>query len=268
MKKEDIKLIISDIDGTLINDNDELPHNFIEMIDELAKRDIIFVAASGRGILSIKEKLQYEADNLYIISDNGAITSSRDKIINVNSFNQDDFIKITKVFQQLDDVTIATSTHKDNYAQIPNEQHNIDFLDEFYASYEIVDDLSECVGEFVSVSMHHYDNTSENYQSELLRNLSNDIDLVQAGANWIDALPHNNNKGIAVTQLAEILDIDLKHTIGFGDYNNDIQMLQTVNKGYAMMDATDSVKAVADEIIGSNNDNSVIKKIYELLEIK
>ena len=86
MKKEDIKVVISDIDGTLITDYDELPDNFIEMVDRLNEMGIIFVAASGRGANSIKNKLQYEADNLYIISDNGSIIMKGDDVIAASQF--------------------------------------------------------------------------------------------------------------------------------------------------------------------------------------
>lgn len=56
----------------------------------------------------------------------------------------------------------------------------------------------------------------------------------------------------------------MSNVIAFGDYNNDYEMIKYSGIGYAMEDATDHVKSVADEIIGSNNDNSVIKKIYEI----
>ncbi len=59
----------------------------------------------------------------------------------------------------------------------------------------------------------------------------------------------------------------MSETIGFGDFLNDIHMLEVVGKSYAMENAHHLVKDVADEIIGSNNDNSVIEKIIELLDL-
>lgn len=266
MKKENIKLIITDIDGTLVDDNSVIPHNFIEMINHLAAEEIIFVAASGRGVISIKEKLKHSAKNLYIISNNGAIIMQDDNIIDINNFDQRDFEIIVREFQKIKDVTICATTPTRSYVQLLNDG-SIDHLYEYYPKFEIVEDLALVDDKFVSVNMFSESKTTENYNSDIIQELGLKYDIVQAGAQWIDALPKNNNKGVALQRLVEILDIDINHTIAFGDFNNDIQMIEVAKKGYAMLDATDLVKAAADEIIGSNNDNSVINKIYELLEI-
>ena len=54
--------------------------------------------------------------------------------------------------------------------------------------------------------------------------------------------------------------------MAFGDQMNDYEMLQQVKYGYAMSNAVEPVKAIAYEVIGSNDEQSVITKIKEMLE--
>lgn len=267
MKKEEIKIVFSDIDGTLINDKDELPHNFIEMVETLKAKDITFVAASGRSAHSIYEKLNYHNDNLYVVSDNGAVILHDGEIIKVNAFLREDFTRIIKEFQAFSNTTIACATAHKSYVQPYAEDQDLDFIREYYPSFDIVDDLSELDGEFVSISVHSHNETDQNYHSKQMNYLKENHTVVRAGEKWIDAIPPNTNKGYALESLAELLGYSADNAIAFGDFNNDIQMLSTAKIGFAMEDATEQVKAVADYVIGSNNDNSVIRKIYELLEI-
>lgn len=269
MNKTHIKIIFSDIDGTLINSKEQLPANFGYMIEELAKRDIIFVAASGRSAVSIMNKLgeHYLADNVYIVSDNGAIIMHKDRIIFQSGFEKDDLHEIIDGFQQLDDATIAATTASISYVQSDHLIENPKYLTEYFDDFELIDDLKNIPHAIVNISSHSYEHTSRNFNSEQLTKLREKHTIVQTGAQWIDAIPNNTNKGVAVKALTEKLGLSPDNVIAFGDYNNDIQMLQIAKKGYAMEAATDEVIAVADEIIGSNDDNSVVTKILELLEI-
>lgn len=267
MTKDKLKIVVSDIDGTLINDKDELPTNFIEMVDKLNDLGIIFAAASGRGVESIKHKLSYQSDNLYILSDNGAMVTKGDDLIHVNSFSREDYLDLVEMFQAFDDITIAVATPTTSYVTIPHPDIDLGFLDEYYHVYEIVEDLKDCYGEFVSFSVHCENGSIAKFNSDVVQDRLDRHSIVVSGEKWIDAIPPNTNKGATLKHLIESLNIKQDETIAFGDYNNDVEMLDFVYRGYAMQDATPAVKAVADEVIGSNNDNSVIKKIYEILEV-
>lgn len=266
MTRENLKLVVSDIDGTLINDNDELPHNFIEMVDKLNDLDIVFVAASGRGVESIKSKLSYESENLYIISDNGALITQNDKVIYINTFSRDDYIEIIDVFETFNNITIAVATQSVSYVKIPNDKA-VDYklLDEFYKEYEIVDDLKDRFGDCVSFSIHCPNGAKNIFESDIVQKAVDKHRILLSGERWIDAVPPNTDKGHSLKNLIQILEIDKTQTIAFGDYNNDIGMLSFVEKGYAMKDATELLKSVADEVIGSNNDNSVVNKILNII---
>ena len=70
-----IKLIASDLDGTLLNDDKELSPDFFEILEELDKRNILFVPSSGRSQFTIGRLFEPYNKNVVYISDNGAYIS-------------------------------------------------------------------------------------------------------------------------------------------------------------------------------------------------
>lgn len=77
--------------------------------------------------------------------------------------------------------------------------------------------------------------------------LSNNIEVNAAGV----------DKGNAILWFADHLGIPHEEVAGFGDGNNDIQLLKKAGIGVAMANATDQVKAVSDYITGTNDEDGV-----------
>ena len=66
----------------------------------------------------------------------------------------------------------------------------------------------------------------------------------------IDVIPASSGKGIGVDKILDYYGFDKSQAIAFGDGNNDIELLEAVGWGLAMANASDELKAVADEVIG------------------
>ncbi len=66
----------------------------------------------------------------------------------------------------------------------------------------------------------------------------------------VDIIPANGGKGIAIKKLLEYYHLEPEEAIAFGDGNNDIEMLQAVGTGIAMANASEQLKAVADQVCG------------------
>lgn len=264
--KNKIKLICADIDGTLIDDNDQLPENFHWLIEKLAEKDIAFVAASGRGAVSIESKLENDSDNIYIISDNGALLQHHGEIVYKNSFSNKELIEIIEVFRKTTEATIIATSERMSYVEL-HPDHSPDFLEEFFVQYTIVDDITKC-DDITKITLRSDFHTEKNIEMPEIVDLAKKYHVVQTADVFTDIMQPDSNKGSALEKLLELLNINIENTVGFGDFLNDIQMLEVVGRGYAMENAHPLVKAVADEVIGSNNDNSVVNKIIDLLELK
>ena len=83
------------------------------------------------------------------------------------------------------------------------------------------------------------------------------FDFIRSERTLYEILPKGANKGTALCKMAELLGIKQERTIAVGDYNNDISMIKAAGAGFAVANAVDEVKAVADHITVSNNESAI-----------
>ena len=82
----------------------------------------------------------------------------------------------------------------------------------------------------------------------------------------MDIQNNDIHKGIGIQFLQMLYDIAPEECMAFGDQMNDYEMLQQVKYGYAMSNVVEPIKHVAYDVIGSNDEQSVISKIKEVIE--
>lgn len=263
-----IKLIATDMDHTLLDDQSNLPPRFYETVAAVQNRGIEFVLASGRALSNIKDKVGDDLFNkITCLSDNGAIICRQGAIVHTNPITHSDYVSIIDTLSTLKDgIMIAISPTTYYVSRHSNFNHPL--LTEFYENVVVLDDLRNVDDEIMKVSIFHPTQTHDFYHNVLKQTTeTSPVQYVLSGAVWIDAMNRNANKGNALLSVLADLKIDPKDSIAFGDYHNDIPMLQCVGHAYAVANAEKDVKDVADEIIGSNDDHAVINKIRELLNI-
>ncbi|MGO2384135.1 MAG: HAD-IIB family hydrolase [Pseudolactococcus laudensis] len=88
---------------------------------------------------------------------------------------------------------------------------------------------------------------------------------VSTGEGDIDILVPGVTKASALADLGNLWDIQPEEMVAFGDGGNDLEMLQFVGHGYAMSNAIPSIKAIADQVIDSNEEESVLTQIEKIL---
>jgi Cof subfamily protein (haloacid dehalogenase superfamily) len=102
-----------------------------------------------------------------------------------------------------------------------------------------------------------------------LENLVNGVaTITQAVPNMLEVLPYGASKGDGVRRLLEHYNYSPSDSIAFGDGENDIEMFQLVELGAAVTNANPKLKAVADIIIPSNNEDGVAQTIEEMIRQK
>ena len=86
---------------------------------------------------------------------------------------------------------------------------------------------------------------------------ADEFDFIRTDHMLYEILPKGINKGSVLPKMAELLGLDPNRTIGIGDYNNDVTLLQAAGLGVAVDNAVPEVKAVADVITVSNEDHAI-----------
>lgn len=263
------KLIVCDVDETLLNDQKEVSTMNYEAIQHARDLGVKFVLASGRGftnlqtvadVLNIKDTV-----NEYTISFNGGVTTENkdNKILSVNGLNFTQLKQLFEIGLSYDvGFHIYTLTHVyfyhinedernyvhgrlNGYVELTNS--NIDFL------------KNESV---IKILFHNNDRDYlHSIEKSLPVELLSQFSISYSANRYLEFNQQGVSKGIALLNLAKKLNIEPAEVIAIGDNNNDISMLKIAGLGIAVANATPDAKASAREICEVSNNQSAIAHI-------
>lgn len=256
-----IKIIATDMDHTLLNDHSVLPKEFSDTLDALIDNNIEFVCASGRSLVSLHNKVHADKNRVSFVSDNGSIVEYHGEIIFKSVLETKEWHKMVLAARKTDKTTIILTTIDGALVELHDEEHR-ELLSEYYPVHTIVNDVLEQSLEVIKVTFLNLHTTEVNFDTVISPQFSKDFNAVRAGHMWIDIMNKGVNKGNGLKILLDRFDLHSDNLMSFGDYHNDIEMLQLAAHSFAVSNAHDDVKAVAKEVIQSNNDNAVIKTIH------
>ena len=257
-----IKLVVSDMDGTLLNSNHEVSPLFFELFRKLRQKGVLFAAASGRQYGSIVDKLASIKNDIIVIAENGgfAVHQGQEIVSTPLGFNLR-----KKVFSALEGVenVHAVLCSKDSAYLSFESQNFLETLKEYYTSFELLEDLKSFPEEVMKVAVYHHE-SSEKYIYPAVRHLEGTLKVKVSGANWVDLSHKDAHKGFALQKVQENYGITPEQTLVFGDYNNDLEMMARSDYSFAMANAHPNVLKAA-KFKTSNNDSLGVERVLEKL---
>ncbi|OCN06282.1 hypothetical protein A4S06_00775 [Erysipelotrichaceae bacterium MTC7] len=259
-----IKLVLTDMDGTLVKSNFEIPVEIHSVFEQLLEKGVYCGIATGRSLGSLKRDFKRNFANLTIIAENGAVISHKGKIIHVETTDA----TIMKNVKELvaGRYCIVASGLKTAYIEkefafaLPILQHH-------FPAVDMVDDLCRVDDEILEISLYLPDGNAASFVKEL-EPFKEDYTVVYSGADFIDIFAKDLNKGRSLQKLQELLNITKEETMAFGDYMNDYELLKNAGESYAVANAVEPVKEIAKHVIGSNDDLAVIQTLKQEFALK
>ncbi len=263
-----VKLIVTDMDGTLLNSHEEASELFLEQHESLKELGVHFVAASGRQHDSIAHKLSSIKNEITIIGENGGVAKQNGKLIHLHTMDKKLILDVIPTLRKINDTLIILCGMNSAFVET-NDKRLIDIFKEYYNTYEVVDDLTKVVdrASTIKIALYH-PVSSEEFIYPFVQKFEKDISLKISGKNWLDLSSLTCNKGRALKVVQEKLNIRQEETAVFGDYLNDVEMLQLGYFSFAMENAHPEVKSVAKYETESNNAFGVEKVISEIIKAK
>lgn len=262
-----VKMVITDMDGTLLNSKSEVSKQFFELYEELKSQQVKFVAASGRQYSSIYDKLNSIARDIVIVAENGGYIMQGKNELGAIVLTKEQLEVLLPVVRKKEGLYTVLCGKKSAYIE-QDEDKFISILSEYYTKFEVVDDLMQWPDdEFFKVAIYHFE-SSETYTYPVVKHLENQLQVKVSGNNWVDISDHRANKGAAVKLLQDKYGIAHEETMVFGDFNNDLEMIDQAYFSYAMANAHKNVKNAARFMTKSNNDGGVETILQELLKAK
>jgi Cof subfamily protein (haloacid dehalogenase superfamily) len=261
-----IKMVVTDMDGTLLNSRHEVSQHFFELYEELKKREILFVAASGRQYNSIAEKLSQIQSEIIIIAENGGLAIHNDQELISTPLDPISKNAILEILGQIDGA-FPVLCGKHNAYILGDSPEFINTLKEYYTKYEILDNLQKFDSEVMKIAVYHYGG-SEKHIYPAVKHLEGKLKVKVSGENWVDLSHINAHKGFALKKIQEQHGIGPEETLVFGDYNNDLEMLALAKYSFAMANSHPNVLKAANYITLSNNDFGVEHILKKLIKDK
>ena len=264
MNLSKVKLIVSDMDGTLLNSKGEVSDLFFELFHQLKKQNIHFCAASGRQYNSIVNKLSSIKNDIFVIAENGAIAKKKENLILATPISAKKIKTIIPVLRTIKDAHIVLCGENGAFIESKNEGF-IKLFQEYYNSYQIVEDLTEIADkeDYLKIAIYH-SVSSADFIYPVVKEFENEMLVKISGKNWLDLSDEKANKGFALKQVQKILNISKEETLAFGDYHNDIEMLQEANFSFAMQNAHKDITQIANYTTDSN-DNFGVENVLKLI---
>ncbi len=263
-----VKLVVSDMDGTLLNSKGEMSALFFKLFKQLQKHNIHFTAASGRQYNSIVDKLSSIKNDILVIAENGAIAKNGDDVLLLNSLDADKIAKIIPILRTIKNANIVLCSKDAAYLET-KDQKFISLFQEYYHSYYITDDLIKIASEIpiLKIAVYHYE-SSEKYIYPEIEHLKDEVLLKVSGQNWLDISDEKANKGAALREVQKLLNVTKEETMVFGDYHNDIEMMQEATFSFSMKNAHKDITEIANYATESNNDLGVEIVLEKLIASK
>lgn len=258
-----IKLIVTDMDGTLLNDQHEIHPDFWEIEKLLDNKGIMFSVASGRQFYNLESKFDRIKDRMLFFAENGTHVVHKGKDLYINPLDKSAALDFVRKGRELPETHLVLCGKNSAYIE-SKEDSFFNEISKFYKKIEKVDDLTLVEDTFLKVTFCNFKGVEENTYPHLEK-YSNDYKVAIAANVFIDITSITANKGNAISGIQKELNISPEETLVFGDYLNDLEMMQNAKYSYAMKNAHPEIISASKFVTNfSNNENGVLRTIQEL----
>ena len=258
-----IKLIVTDMDGTLLNDEHQIHPDFWKIEEELTRKGIMFSVASGRQFYNLESKFEQIKDRMLFFAENGTYVVYKGKEIYLNPLKRNDANKFIEIGRNLEHTQLVLCGKNSAYVESSDESFYKE-IKKYYERLEVVEDLTEVDDTILKVTLCNFNGVEENTYPHF-SNYTSEYKVAIAASVFIDITSLSASKGNAIKGVQQELNITPEETLVFGDYLNDLEMMQNAKFSYAMKNAHPQIKSASKFITSfDNNENGVLRTIEEL----
>lgn len=259
-----VKLIVTDMDGTLLNSNRELPADFFDILEQLHRRGIRFVIASGRPYPTLEMQFDAWKDRILIMAENGCCIVDNGELVHMQSLPIDRLAYLIGRCRQIPHAHAILSGFHQAYIFETTPKEAREEIGLYYKKVRYIHDISDIPEPICKLAVCDVTG-AELHTCPYLSDLRPPYQATLAGYMWVDLSLHGANKGKGLAAIQQKYNISPDETMVFGDYLNDYEMMQQGYFSYAMANAHPDLKSVSRFETLSNDEGGVIHILRKLL---
>ncbi len=265
--RPDIRLVATDMDGTLVDDAKRIHDDLWPLIGELHARGITFCPASGRQYFNLVQLFADVADELVFIAENGSYVVERGQEISSDGLALEVARELVRRVRGIPGAGAVVCGKRSAYVE-RSDPAFVDQVTPYYTRLRVVGDLMAVAGDDVlKVAVYDFD-SAEHGAAPRLADFRASHQVVVSGAHWVDVMSPTANKGAAVRRVQAARGVSPEQTMVFGDFLNDLEMMDAATYSFAMANAHPRLKERAGFVAPANNANGVVRTIRAVLGLE
>ena len=261
-----VKLVVIDLDGTLLDNQKEIHPFNQEMIQKVQQLGIPVTIATGRGMASTRKYAEQLGITEPLITYNGAVISTSDNS-RILQRNLMPLAETKELIRELEDLDCYFKVYYDEYFLVDQESELTQaFSKKFFIPYQIVGlkNLANIIESPLKITVIESPEKLERVW-QLLQKWSAHFQVCRDSVSGIEITVRSADKGGALTVLCQEYGIQPCQVMAFGNEGNDINLIRVAGVGIAVANARPELKAVARFFTESNEDQGVGKGLQKYL---
>lgn len=264
-----IRLIVADLDGTLLNSNHALQPFTAAAVDAAIEQDVLFTVATGKTFPSTTDVIRRFKITIPVICGNGTQVFLPDgALLHEDPIPLDHAVEAIRMAQDHDFTAIVYT--REGLLTDRRDENVAELVSYHEPEPTIVPDVIQALlnGQkpYKMVMMNQNHAIVDDFQDRITRAFEGRADVTRSGlASLVEVLPHGITKGTALKVILDHVGVAMEETITFGDNCNDLDMLRRAGIGVAMGQAPQAVQDGADYVAATNDDDGVGQAIYKFV---
>lgn len=242
-----IKLIATDIDGTILTETNKFRPKIIETVEKIKKKGIKLVLATGRiydGVAPVAKQLGLDTP---IICTQGSLLKYNDEILWSAPVEHD---LARDVINFLRKKGIHTNFYNNDKVCVEDERYMDDYIGGRFINYNLVDSFESLKWGMITklLAIVYDENIIQELECELKERYKGKLGIVRSSATYLEITNPLASKGNALKKLMEMWNLSADEVLASGDQDNDIELLKVAGVRVAMKNASSGLKSVANYI--------------------
>lgn len=257
--KNNVKLILFDMDGTLLSSEKKLPVEFEEMFYALKEKDITLGISSGRPLANLQVQFPNIYQEMVFVCENGGLVAYKEEVIGIDSVPNELVQKTIKRAREVNDCSLLLCAKEATYYEDENDIL-LQAARKYYPTLIKVDRLEEVEDACLKMTLYDYDDSSKNTYPAF-QHLDKELVAASSAKEWCDINSIHTSKATGAKQLLDYMHLTFDQLMVFGDEGNDFEILKAAKYSVAMKNAIPRIKEVCAYACDSNDQNGVINML-------
>ena len=243
---KNIKLVVTDIDGTIIKMNGELESKTISVFKKLEEKGIKVVIATGRMYIATSNIINPLNLKTPVICYQGAMIRDEKEVYFEKNVPKE---IASEIINKLREYKAHINLYLRNRLIVEQDDKYIhNYAGDRHIPYIVVDDLQTVVEDATKLLAIDDNQDKITLIRDEMKKIYPDLNIVKSTNTYCEFVNAQADKGIAIKFLAEKWGINTDEILAIGDQDNDIEMLKVAGTGVAMGNGSENIKKIADYI--------------------